>query len=281
MAIETKQEKFIRRVTQPGAGYTKLVLVQVMVGGGESKLQEYTLDREFGYDESTIANIAAELIGTAQDDADGSSRPNTYCIKAMKGAARGERGPIFRLRNEDGNGESEDSDMLGSSEPSNAAGLLAQLMRHNEANQRISAIKDENLMRAMTDTIKTLTLQNQHYADKHWEVIERAEDLANEKESREIARTQALGRERRLDDALRTIKPLVPIAIAKLKGVPEAVKPTLKLEAIKQVIKGLTPDQMEQMLGILGPQAYALGELFLEANAEDVAADEAENVKTH
>ena len=279
MAIETKQEKFIRRVTLPGAGYTKLVLVQVMIGGGESPLQEYELDKEFGYDEQTISNIAAELIATAQDDADGSTTTNTYCIKAMKGIARGERGPVFRLRNEDCN--SEESAMMGASEPASAAGLLAQLMRHLEADRRTSSIKDEIFARATTQIIKEQNERLKHYEDKHWEVIERAEDLMSEKEQREIARLQSIGREKRLDEALKTFKPLVPIAIAKLRGVPDEAKPALKLESIKQVIKNLKPDQIEKVLEILGPQAIALGELFLEANADDVAAEEAENVKTH
>lgn len=274
---EVKLEKFVRRVTQTGAGYTKLVLVQVMLNGGESILMETPLTAQYGYEESKIKEMVADFMSCAQDDADGSTTPNTYCIKALKGIARGERSPKFRLRRE--SAEDGDEDLVGASEPATVQGLLAQLMRHLEADRRTSTIKDEIFARAMTQTIQSQAERIAHYEDKHWEVIQKMEELADEKEQREIARVQATGRERRLDEALKTFKPLVPVAIAKLKGIPESAKAGLQLTALKQVIKDLNPDQIEKVLEVLGPKAIALGELFLEANKDDVEAEEAADGK--
>lgn len=269
---EVRLEKFVRRITVAGSGYTKLCLVQVMMNGGESLLQEYPLESQYGYDESAVKNIVAEFMGTAQADADGGTGVNTYCIKAMRGLAKGERSPTFRLRSE--NEDSIESSMLGASEPASLVGLLTQFMRHFEADRRTSAIKDEIHAKSSMHTIATLSEQVKHYQDKHWEFLQHMEELANEKEGREIARLQATSREKRLDEALKTFKPLVPIAIAKLKGVPESAKPALQLTALKQVIKDLEPAQIEKVLEILGPKAIALGELFLEANEDDVKAEE-------
>lgn len=276
---EVRLEKFVRRITVAGSGYTKLILVQVMLNGGESILQEFNLDAQYGYDESAVKNIVAEFMATAQDDADGSTSVNSYCIKAMKGLAKGERSPLFRLRNE--SSENLESSMLGASEQPTMVGLLSQLMRHLEADRRTSSVKDEIYARAMIQTVSSQNERLKHYEDKHFEFLLKLEEMANEKEGREIARLQATSREKRLDEALKTFKPLVPIAISKLKGVPQSEKPALQLTALKQVIKDLEPTQIEKVLEILGPKAIALGELFLEANEDDVKAEEAAEAAKH
>lgn len=269
---EVRLEKFVRRITIAGSGYTKLCLVQVMLNGGESLLQEHALTSQYGYDETAVKDIVAEFMATAQGDADGSTGVNTYCIKAMRGIAKGERSPVFRLRSE--NEDSVESSMLGLSEPPNMVGLLGTLMRHLEADRRTSAIKDEIHAKSSMHTIATLTEQVKHYQDKHWEFLQHMEELANEKEGREIARLQATSREKRLDSALQTFKPLVPIAIAKLKGVPTDQKAGLQVIAIKEVLKNLDPKKVESIMEILGPNALPLIELFLDANKDDVEAEE-------
>lgn len=279
---EVAQERFIRRITKAGSGYTSLCLISVSATGGESlPLHEYELKSQYGYSDEEVKNIVAELMNTAQDDANGNSTPSQYCIKAMRGKLRGERGPKFRLRSDS---ESGDDETLGGSEPATIAGVTGQLMRHLEVDRRTSALKDEMYLRALTQTMNSQAQRIQHYEDKHLETILRLEEMANEKEAREIARLQSISREKRLDEALKTFKPLVPVAIAKLKGVPADAKAGLQLAAITQVIKDLKPEQIEKLLEVLGPAAIPLGELFLEANKEDVEAEEAaerERQKAH
>lgn len=266
-SAEEKLRKFVRRSTLPGAGFTRLTLVQMGTGGGSNTLLTKDLNpADTAYDADKIDEITAEFLSIAQEDADGHRGPPTsYRVKAHKGISQFEVSPIFRLRSQDSDDE---SDVLGDTEPANATGLLAQLMRHLEVDRRAAVQEREIYARQSTDVIRSLMERLNHYEERHWDNIVKAEELADERDKRELAKLTAINKEKRLDEALKTVKPLVPVLVSKLKGVPSEAKAALNLEALKSVMANLDPDKMEQIANILGPQSLALLEIWLEANKE-------------
>src|SRR6478752_1207376 len=279
MTANTRTEavlvKFFRRAVSKLAGNTKICLQQVTTGGGASLLREMVIDQDSLYDDERINIGVAEFLTDAQDDADGHRGMTAYCLVAYKGLNRSERSPLFRLRNSDSEFESE---ALGETEPATKDGHLAQLMRHNEALMRQNAIMMETMSNQSTNIIARLTETNKHYEDRHWETAMRAEELADEKEAREQSRMQLISSDKRKDQIMALLKPMVPIAMAKFKGTPAAAKPELFKESLKHILADLSPDKMEKIADILGPQSLALMELYMEAHKEDEANEQANGV---
>lgn len=278
MSAEEKLTKFVRRVTVPSAGYTKIALMQFNVAGGGSLLRNYELSSDYGYDASKVAEVVAELMATAQEDADGRTGVTSYRLKAFKGVTQGESSGPFRLRSQDAE---IDTDALGDTEPATKDGALAQQMRHNEVLMRLLVQQQEVSSRQSTEIIARLTDREKHYADKHWEVTLQREELANEKDEREIARLKEMSKERRLDEALKTFKPLVPALMSKLKGMPVDAKANLNVESLKAILSDITPSDMEKIANILGPRSLALAEMYMDANKEDDSHEQSSETKPH
>lgn len=263
MSQEDRLAKFIRRIGQPGTGYTGFVLVQCLSSRGESLLRKFDIDAEYGIDETKVAELAAEVFVTATEDADGHLGLSSYCLYGLKGTSKHERSPVIRLRNQSG-----DDGSLEDTEPATTTGVTAQLMRHLEAIQRSSLQKDEIHARATTEIIRSQNERIAHYEKFHWENVLKAEELANEKESRELNRLRSIAKDKRLDDAFKTMKPLVPLLLSKWTGLPAGAKPELTMEALKSLMSNITPDMMTQIANILGPQSLALAELYMDTHQE-------------
>lgn len=263
MSQEDRLAKFIRRIGQPNTGYTAIVLVQVLSSRGESLLRKIEIDASYGLDSAKVDELTAELITTASEDADGHLGVSSYCLYGLKGTTKHERSPIIRLRNQNA-----DDGALEDTESATPGGLQTQLMRHLEADRRISAQKDEIFARATTEIIRSQNDRIAHYEKAHWETVLRAEELANEKERREIERLHAIAKEKRLDEAIKTIKPLVPLLLSKWTGLPPGAKPELTMESLKALMSNITPEMMTQIANILGPQSLALAELYMDTHQE-------------
>lgn len=277
MTRELKWEKFVRRVTLSKEGYTRLSLVQVMAGGGLNTLRYIDLNSEFGYDGEKIAQIVAEFFCTAQEDADGHRGLTSYALKAIKGATVGERSPVIRLRRQ--SDEDGEDDILGESEEPTLAGVTSQLMRHNEAQARTISQMFEVMVTQSSARDARQTAQLQHYEERHWENILQREELLSEKDSRDIARAESLSRGKRLDETIKMLKPLVPAALSKLKGLPPGAKAGAQMDVLKAIMKNVTPDQMEKIAEVLGNQALGLVELYLDAKREEEPEEFKEEAK--
>jgi hypothetical protein len=217
-------------------------------------------------------------MATAQEDADGRTGVTSYRLRALKGITQGESSPPFRLRSQDAD---IDTEALGDTEPATKDGHLAQLMRHNEIYVRALVQQQEVMSRQSTDIIANLAAQNKHYTDKHWEVMLRAEELADEKEDREVTRLKEIGKEKRFDEALKAFKPLVPVVLSKIKGLPAETKANLNLDSLKAILESVTPDEMEKLANILGPRSLALAEMYMDAHKEDDPNEQSGPQKPH
>lgn len=265
MSQEAKWVKFLRRITSGNEGYTRVSLVQVMSTGAVNTLRNFDLNSTFGYDQARLEEIVAELYVTAQEDAEGHRGVSSYALRALKGVAVGERSATIRLRNQD----TEFDDELGESEQANNAGVIAQQMRHNEALMRglIQALEINS--QQSTAIIARQATQIEHYDKQHWQNVLEREDLLSQRTEREIAITESASRQKRFDETVKMLKPLVPAAISKLKGLPPAAKVEAQTGVLKAIMADITPDQMEQIANVLGDKALGLVELYLDAKKQE------------
>lgn len=266
MSQEAKWVKFLRRVTLSKEGYTRIALVQVMAAGGINTLRYLDLDASFGYDQAKIDEIVADLYVTAQEDAEGHRGVTSYALKAMKGVAAGERSPTIRLRAQEA--EFGEEDVLGETEQPNLAGVTAQLMRHNEALMRMNVQMAEINSNQSTAIIARQAGQIEHYDKQHWQNVLEREDLLSQRDEREVAKLDAVARQRRFDEALKSFKPLVPAVIAKLKGLPPAAKLEAQKGVLDAILQDISPDDMEKIANILGDKALGLVTMYLDAKKQ-------------
>jgi hypothetical protein len=269
---ELSLQKFVRRVTIPNSGYTKIMLLQLVSSGGSTTLRESPLNAEFGYDEAKTAELVAEFLTIAQEDADGHRGVTSYCLRAAKGVTQGERSPIFRLRAQES--EFGEDDALGDTEQPTKDGLQAQLMRHLEVKDRTMAQMFEVVTRSSIERERGMQEQIRHYEDRHWDTVLRAEELASERDQRETAKIQAIAFEKRKDELLKMLKPLVPLAMSKFSGTPKDAKPVLWLESLKEILAQTSPDDMGKIAEILGPKSLALATIYMDAHKDEDTTDE-------
>lgn len=279
MAHEDKLARFVRRAVVPTTGYTRLSLIQSLAAGGSNVIRNIELTpQQYGYDEAKVSEMVAEMLSTAQEDADGHMGVSTYCIKAFKGVTLGERSPFFRLRSQD----FDDNEALGETEGPTKDGQIAQTQRHLEVVMRQFVQQTEIMSNQSSNVIARLTEQVKHYEDKHFETVIRLEELLTEKHERELASLREMGKEKRLDEALKTFKPLVPVLMAKFKGTPAEAKPGLYMESLKEILKQVNPEDMGKIAEILGPKSLALATIYMDAHKEDETPnDESTSEKAH
>lgn len=265
MSQEAKWVKFLRRITSGNEAYTRVSLVQVMSTGAVNTLRNFDLNSSFGYDQARLEETVAELFVTAQEDAEGHRGISSYALRAIKGVTVGERSATIRLRNQEA--EFED-DLLGESEQANVAGVTAQQMRHNEALLRALVQSLEINSQQSTAIIARQATQIEHYDKQHWQNVLEREDLLSQRDEREMARLDQASRQRRFDETLKMLKPLVPAALSKLKGLPPAAKAEAQKGVLTAIMQDISPEQMEQIANVLGDKALGLVELYLDAKKQ-------------
>jgi hypothetical protein len=278
LASEEKLKKFLVRATQASAKNTRLSLYQVISTGGESLLKNEDLSAEYGYGEERILEMLGAFWEIAQDDADGHLGTTAYVVVAYQGAKMGERSPVFRLR---ANGDSVIGSGLSETEPANAQGLLAQLMRHNEAKDRQLAIAMEHMANQATSIITRLTTSNEHYEKRHWDNIELAEKMTLERDTAQLDREKQKSFDKRADETIKMLKPIVPLLFSKLKGISKSDKAGAQTDVLKALMSNITPEQMEQIATILGPQSLALAELYLDARKAEFEDEQSSEASKH
>lgn len=272
---EEKVRKFLIRVTQPSAKYTSIALLQVIANGGSSLLHRVELKTEFGYGEDSISEMLGAFWQTAQDDADGHLGTTAYVVIAYQGTKEGERGPMFRLRSQDASLTS-GGGILGETEPATAQGLQAQLMRHLEAKDRTMGVMIEHMANQATGIIARQATQIEHYEKRHWENVELAERMMLDRSAADAEKTKQIAFDKRMDETMKMLKPIIPLLMSKLKGISKDAKAGAQTDVLKALMSNVTPEQMEQIATILGPQSLALAELYLDARKSEFEGENGE-----
>jgi len=232
---------------------THVALKHVSVTGkfSEVRLIKISSNR----DEALWVSTVGDLEQTALDDCEGSGGVQKYVIQGLEENGTTTKSIISRLtlrytatRSEEETGFDSDS------EPANAQGITAQIMRHNEARERIDKAAWGNIINTQRLTIETLTEQNAVLMQKHLDMIETIEELASARHQRELETMQETNKAENRQRVARTLTTLLPAVVKKLTGAdigPVTDPDTLSMRAILQSLK---EDQLEQITAILTPE---------------------------
>lgn len=208
-------------------------------------------------DESAVDRLADDIDKATQDEADQLDGVQQYMILGYREHS-GDR-PVARFPiRQTCSVDNEDNPSL-QSEPANLGGICAQQMRHNEALVRTSvggwremiSIMQKTLAR-QSDTIENLIAQRQ-------ETFATIEEAQSGKALREAEAAERQAREKRQDALIETFLPLVPAVVNMVSGrklLPE--KTTPERQMVVKFMETISPEQFQQMRGILDPEQYGI-----------------------
>jgi len=175
-------------------------------------------------------------------------------------------------------GDANDDDELAS-EPATKTGLLAQLMRHQEAIMRTSMLGIQNVVQMQQRVISRLSEQNEAMLGKHVENINSLEDLRNEKHERDLKSEEARFRQKSMQDIVDKVMLLLPNVVNKLGGKGQKLLPeksTTTEAGIYSLLSSITPDQLATLSGVLKPEQLATLQNVYESTREKFEAEKKE-----
>lgn len=147
------------------------------------------------------------------------------------------------------------------SEPANEAGLLAQLMRHNETNLRTTFQLQGVMFNQQGEELRRLREQVAQFDERRVEVWNLLEQLTSNKAQRELDEQKQKHNQELKEKALSSVLPLLTIAADSIMGkvhpegaaltsanIARDLLGTLKQEQLVEILKHLEPEQSAQVL---------------------------------
>jgi hypothetical protein len=243
-------------------GATRIVLRQKTDEGGD------TLVREFPIDGSVGANDLAELLDKrAREDGRHFRGRSLYGVFAYRDRDYLDR-YFFAVEGDD------EQHHFGMRE-ANLSGVTSQLMRHNEANARLAIGQTLDVIGHYKALLVAREKRIEELETKYWRVTELYERLTSMQHERELETMRAAQSDKRQDFLREKLDMLAPVMLSKLA--PGAAKgAALGEELIRQFLKSLSPQQMENLVGSLRPeQAAVINEIYVAYGERETAKDEA------
>lgn len=207
---------------------------------------------------------AGRLRVFARIDAEGRGGRERYALRAHWPSDAGLE-PSFVNFSVDGTAVRR-TDLTGSSEPATDAGLLKQLMRHNEtlmkvATQQTVDIQDENRRREERANKRIAELE-----EGRFKVVELAEAMLSARADRDNETLRLQAAEKRKDAALAEFMGIIPVlkpkmleAGAKLMGINlDAGGPSPEAMMLRSMFEGMTMEQMRAMQAQIPPDKQVL-----------------------
>ncbi len=193
--------------------------------------------------------FAEEIHNSIVDDVEGTGGTQRYVLIALDEGGKALGRLPLRYRS-----TRDESDLGGSeldSEPNNKDGLLAQLMRHNEATNRISSATFVQLFGMMSRHAEQLAERCEALTTRHVEMLDTIEEVTSAKHEREIEMEGARSSSETKNRLARQAEVLIPALAKRFAGVD--ISPSNNPEVIEQraFIDSLTEEQIMKMEGVL------------------------------
>jgi hypothetical protein len=193
--------------------------------------------------------FAEEIHSSIVDDVEGTGGTQRYVLIALDESGKTLGRLPLRYRS-----TRDESDLGGGeldSEPNNKDGLLAQLMRHNEATNRISSATFVQLFGMMSRHAEQLAERCEALTTRHVEMLDTIEEVTSAKHEREIEMESARASSETKNRLARQAEVLIPALAKRFAGVD--ISPSNNPEVIEQraFIDSLTEEQIMKMEGVL------------------------------
>lgn len=138
-------------------------------------------------------------------------------------------------------------------EPSNAGGLLSQMMRHTEAAFRLGTGTALTMQDKSQKMIDRQAERIEHLEGQRLEVLETMEHVFIDKHSRDVAALRTIASEERKKVALGKLMEIAPSMFATVAGklLPANQMDAVTAHAARDLFEGITESQMQGMLSAL------------------------------
>jgi hypothetical protein len=243
-------------------------LRQLQAGGAETRVRDVR-----PAEGESVSAIAERVWSLACKDASALTGVNAYALCAYKpdasafDARHAFRVPVTRT-----------NDTIEPTEPASIAGLMAQLMRHNEASVRSAVLGSGDLIRMLQLELKQSREYIRKLEARSVRAFELVEDLMSAKATRDLAER----REARKDAAqahviaqvTRYLPALVDRALVATGMVKEGQAPASNAQRLGAVVRSLEEKEVTEIYGILGEtRGKELFQILQSVLADEEAAD--------
>jgi len=216
--------------------------------------------------QGAVENLATEIIRIAEEHAESYGGGNHRFELRTTQYLGGRQRTAFRIRIDSDEGQPIGS---GSGEDApTATGLVGQLMRHNEAKERVMVQLFQQTIGTMSRTMADMADENRQLRSERRDHLHELENAKSAELERELKAASQVAADERKDKALQQLYQLVPVVKARLLSAGQTdVGETPEGILIEALTGSLEPEQMAQIARSLSPnQMILLGELFKRAN---------------
>jgi hypothetical protein len=195
-----------------------------------------------------VSALAEEIEVAMQGDADGLGGTQRYVVVALRGDAQLTRLP-FRVAAAE---ETESGEPIDS-EPATSKGLLAQLMRHNEAQSRMFMVSVGHILTAMQRTIAQQQTMIDSVGDQRLELYAATEGLLSQRHDRELATVETQHRVNTRSALTQKLINLLPLAASYLtpKEGADGTKPSQVGVLLRAFFETLDERQFDELSKVL------------------------------
>ena len=241
-------------------GATRLHLRQKGPDGGEQLVREIPLANE------SPSALADMIQRRAQDEGRHFRGRSVYAVLAFRENDYLDR-YFFDV-------EGAEPVAFGTQNDATLSGVTSQLMRHNEANARLAIGQTLDVISHYKVLLIAREKRIEELEAKYWKVVELYERLTSLQHERELEVKRLEQSDKRQDFLREKLDMLAPVIMAKI--VPGANKGALGEELVRQFLKSLSPEQMQNIVGALSPeQAAVINEVYVAYGEREVAREKA------
>jgi hypothetical protein len=278
MDLERELDRFLRQQIfaerEDGAAPYRLVLRHAAAGTKGNDVESFAIKEGFSTDD--LREFRNTIIERAQSDADGMGGVQRYVLHAyLKGEPRSVGRFSFRVR-----GGDEEYDESGGEEPATQKGLLTQLMRHNEQNNKNLTASIGAMVGSVTRRLEAQDALIEKLIRQRMEYIELVEEMKSKQHDRDMALLQLESSEKRKDAIFEKVQVLVPVLLNKLIGKNIVPSDDPLVLQFKELISTLDKGQFERILQSLNsPQQISLITLLQSMQAAEEKKNEQKKLK--
>lgn len=206
---------------------------------------------------SFVDDCAAQLETSATQDAEGlAGGVQSYAVVAHYSEAPDAPGRRFTMRVASSPDADDGSEDPSRTETPDKSGIVAQSMRHSEALMKMATAGAQQTIQALTRQLAIKDETIAKLSEKHLESIELIEDLSSSKHERDLRLLRETNTQKRQDDLVNMVTPLVPVMLAKLTG--QKVLPGGAGDGVRALLTSITEDQFGSLMQVLRPEQQAL-----------------------
>lgn len=238
----------------------ELVSAQPGMRGEDIKSWDRKETPEVFESQAKIEELTTEIIRLAEEHAESfGSGVHRFEVRTLQHLGKRQK-TAFRIRTE---GDGVESQGPGEDAPT-ATGLVGQLMRHNETNQRVLVQVFQSSLGTLSRTLADMAEENRSLRADRNRQLEDIEKAKSQELERELAAQQQIAADARKDEALRKLYELAPIVKARLLGAGRTENgETPESIIVRELAASLSPEQMAEIARALKPnQTLLLGELI-------------------